>query len=365
MKIIHCADIHLDSPLSRLGETEKRKERKAEIIKAFKNMISYASDHEVKAIIIAGDLFDQSHVSATAKNAVLSCVKENPGIEFYFLKGNHDKCDFPDETDDIPDNFHMFTDEWTTYELGENITLTGVELNKSNASNIYERLNLNVTHFNIVTMHGQDAESSRKDDAQAVSLRDLKNRNIDYLALGHIHTYKKDILDARGKYCYPGCLESRGYDETGEHGFIVLDINGKERSYSAVKVCNPIREVHVLKVDVSGLMSSSDMVSKIGASLRESRFSVRDLVEVELTGSLDIECEKNTDFIEKQFEGRFFDFKLKDNTELKVNYNDFRLDESLKGEFIRTVEAEPGIFEDDKAAIIRIGIKALMGEEIE
>ncbi len=364
MKIIHCADIHLDSPLSRLGETEKRKERKAELIKAFKNMISYAADHEVKVVIIAGDLFDQSHVSATAKNAVLSCVKDNPGIDFYFLKGNHDKCDFPGEADDIPDNFRMFTDEWTTYELGENITLTGVELNKDNTQSIYERLHLDVTHFNIVTMHGQDAESSGKNDAQTVSIRDLKNRNIDYLALGHIHTYKEGRLDARGEYCYPGCLESRGYDETGEHGFIVLDINGRERSYSDIKVCNPIRETHVIKVDISGLMSSSDMVSEIDVALRDNHFSIRDLVKVELTGSLDIECEKNTDFIEKQFEGRFFDFKLKDNTELKVNYNDFKLDESLKGEFIRTVEAEPGISEEEKAEIIRIGIKALMGEEI-
>ena len=43
MKIIHCADIHLDSPMNRLGTPEKRKERKAELIKAYTDMISFAS----------------------------------------------------------------------------------------------------------------------------------------------------------------------------------------------------------------------------------------------------------------------------------------------------------------------------------
>ncbi|MDO4939367.1 MAG: metallophosphoesterase [Lachnospiraceae bacterium] len=365
MKIIHCADIHLDSPFTRLGDTEKKKERKAELIKAFKMMISHASKEDVRAVIIAGDLFDQSHVSATAKNAVLASVRENPDIDFFFLKGNHDKCDFPCETDDIPDNFHMFSGEWQTYDLGENVFITGIELNRDNAQGIYSKLNLDVTHFNIVTMHGQDAVTLRKDGAQTISIRDLKNKNIDYLALGHIHSYKEEKLDGRGTYCYPGCLESRGYDETGDHGFVVLDINGPERTYTAKKECNPIRESHVLPVDISGLVNSSEILLKTDLKLRENRFSSRDMVKVELIGQVDFECEKNPDFIEKQLEDRYYDFKLKDNTGYKVDYDDFRFDESLKGEFIRTVESQEEITEEDKAEIIRIGIKALLGEEIE
>ena len=52
----------------------------------------------------------------------------------------------------------------------------------------------------------------------------LKNKNIDYLALGHIHGYKEAPLDGRGKYCYPGCLEGRGFDECGKKGFVLLNI---------------------------------------------------------------------------------------------------------------------------------------------
>ena len=78
---------------------------------------------------------------------------------------------------------------------------------------------------NIVVLHGQESEYSARDKAEIIHLTALKNKGIDYLALGHTHSYKKERLDARGVYCYPGCLEGRGFDECGEHGFVMLDID--------------------------------------------------------------------------------------------------------------------------------------------
>ena len=53
----------------------------------------------------------------------------------------------------------------------------------------------------------------------------LKEKNIDYLALGHIHEYSQGQIDLRGKYAYSGCLEGRGFDELGEKGFILIDVS--------------------------------------------------------------------------------------------------------------------------------------------
>lgn len=38
-------------------------------------------------------------------------------------------------------------------------------------------------------------------------------------------------LDAR-TYCYAGCLEGRGFDECGEHGFVVPDIDEDTGTYT-------------------------------------------------------------------------------------------------------------------------------------
>ena len=45
-----------------------------------------------------------------------------------------------------------------------------------------------------------------------------------------------------------------------------------------------------------------------------------------------------------------------------MNYDDYMLDMSLKGEFVRLVNASSELDEDMKAEVIRMGIQALAGE---
>jgi len=363
MKILHCADIHLDSPMNRLREEDK-KQRNSELCSAFAAMIDEGRKKGVEAVIIAGDLFDQSRVSRAASNTVLAAINRNSSMDFYYLKGNHDKNDFLSDDRPLPSNLHLFNDDWTYYELGENILLAGAELNSGNAAALYSSLDLDTQKFNIVTLHGQDSDSSAGDGVEIVSLKDLSNRNIDYLALGHIHGYKAGRLDGRGIYCYPGCLEPRGFDETQDHGYIIIDINEENGRVSYEKCLNPIRLAHEEQMYVTGLFGSAEIIDAARAYLSGRGISYKDYVKLVITGELSFDCEKNNDFIEKQLKNDFFDFSLKDKTKLMVNFEDYRLDESLKGEFVRTVEGDDGLTDEDKAAIIRLGIMALKGEEL-
>ena len=67
--------------------------------------------------------------------------------------------------------------------------------------------------FNKVITNMQELQSK-------IEVYELKNKNIDYLALGHVHKYKMEKLDNRGIYCYSGCLEGRGFDECGDKGCV-------------------------------------------------------------------------------------------------------------------------------------------------
>ena len=80
MKIIHCADLHLDSKMTSNLSKEQAKERKMEILRTYSRMIEYAKNNDVKAIIIAGDLFDTRNVSATARNLVKDSITSNPTL---------------------------------------------------------------------------------------------------------------------------------------------------------------------------------------------------------------------------------------------------------------------------------------------
>jgi len=54
---------------------------------------------------------------------------------------------------------------------------------------------------------------------------------------------------------------------------------------------------------------------------------------------------------------------LYDHSGIKIDYDNFLYENSVKGELVRLVKADDTLDDDTKAAIIAIGIKALTGEE--
>ncbi len=368
MKMIHTADLHLDSALNTNLDREKAKERKNELLMCWVRMVEYAHENDVSAILIAGDLFDKKVISAHASRTVLEMINKYPDIAFYYLKGNHDDSSFINSCDRLPDNLFMFSDKWTEYVLFENkdrrAVLTGAELTPENSAHIYDSLVLRPQDLNIVTLHGQLEAHASKDRAETIDLRALGNKNIAYLALGHVHEYREGELAGSGIYCYPGCLEGRGYDEPGEHGFVLLDIDEDEMSVKREFVPFAKRRIWVFRVDVSGCMSAMEMTEPIRAAA-EGRARPDDMVKIELCGDVDVDCEKNTGFIERYFGDGFYAFKVKDLTGMKIDYRDFAKDTSLKGEFVRLMESETGISEEEKMAVIRCGLQVLGRESIE
>ena len=55
MKIIHTADLHIDSPLSLDLNPAFQKDRKRELLYNFERLINYANDNGVHIILISGD----------------------------------------------------------------------------------------------------------------------------------------------------------------------------------------------------------------------------------------------------------------------------------------------------------------------
>ena len=52
MRIIHCADIHLDSALSAHLGRERARGRRNEILNTFRKIFGYAAENDVQAVII-------------------------------------------------------------------------------------------------------------------------------------------------------------------------------------------------------------------------------------------------------------------------------------------------------------------------
>ena len=374
MKILHCADIHLDSAMSTHFSVEMAEERKKELLNTFSRMVDYAFYNDIEVIIMAGDIFDKKRVSAKALNFVINIIKNHPGIDFYYLRGNHD-YDFGRENDgetdgaagkNWPENLKFFGNKWKSYilsEEGNRIILTGADFEEHmDLIDIYKRLLLDKSAFNIVTLHGQVTEYL-SENFEKIPLNELRGRGIDYLALGHVHTFKYERLDDRGGYCYPGCLEGRGFDECGEHGFVVVDIDEYSGRMKGRFVPFAYRMLHRVEVDISGCENTGQIIDRIDGVLESNLYKIKDMVEVVLTGRRNSDCQTDTDMIKSLLAYDYYCLKVKDESVENVDYKSLESEKTLRGEFIRIVK-KAHLSDIEKEKIIKYGLNALSGEEI-
>lgn len=358
MRIIHCGDIHLDSVLTTNLSREQANERRNELLLTFTKMAAYAYANDVQVIMIAGDLFDRGQVSANARDIIIDCINSYPNIDFLYLRGNHDEDTFLKSLDAIPENLKLFDDDWKTYRYKDAV-ITGAEISEENKLHLYDTLVLDSNDLNIVLLHGAMTTGQDIPDNISINSTSLKNKNIDYLALGHYHSFQEHELDARGKYVYCGCLEGRGYDESGVKGFVLIDTYDHKINYKFVPFAK--RTLHSLSIDASNMLSTSDVSAAIDLAVSEIKRD--DMVEITLVGEVDIEADWNVSYLEQKYQELYYAFRLKDKTKLNINPDDYRYDISLKGEFIRLVLGYD-CSEEDKKIIIQMGLKALAGEEV-
>ncbi len=345
MKMIHCADIHLGAKLNSKYSYEVANVLKSEILKTFSEMIDYANENGIHLILMSGDVFDKDKPTIKDKDYFYKLVKNNPHIDFLYLKGNHDKEGAYIENE--ISNLKTFKkNEITTYEYGD-INISGIEISPDNEKSFYSQISLKDDKINIFMLHGE------------VNINELKNKNIDYLALGHLHSFKRGRIDDRGEWAYSGCLVGRGFDECGEKGFIVLDV-GEKVDFDFLKFAH--RTIYDLNIDITGAsdlfdteMTLKQVCSDIGTD---------NLLRINLIGDLSVGMDINEKDIEMLLSSYFF-IEVKDKTNLKINVSDYNDDKSLLGEFVRGIYNNNNYTEEEKHRLISMGLKALTGREME
>ena len=357
MKFIHCADLHLDSKIKELP-TEKSKIRREEIIRTFERLCDYAKNNLVRAVIIAGDMFDTAHVTLKTRERVLGAINACENVDFIYVSGNHDDVNFISELENVPVNLKVVGEEWCYYEY-DDVCVAGVMLTKVNSKTIYDTLNLNKDKINIVTMHGQVVGHKGESDVETISIPKLKEKNIDYLALGHVHGYGQGQIDLRGKYAYSGCLDGRGFDELGDKGFVLIDVENNSLTTEFVKFSS--RTLHEYEFDVEKYDNWTNAVLALEGMLY-STFDKESLVKVTLVGEHKTDFYVDKESLAFRLNEHFFFAKVNDKTKLKIQQEDYDLDKSVRGEFVRQV-MQSELDEEQKKSVILLGLGALKGEE--
>ncbi len=353
MKIIHCADLHLGSRLTSLPTGAIRDNRKSEILKTFNRMIDYAKENNISIIMLSGDVFDSDRPSKKDKSFFYDAIKANKDITFLYLRGNHD---IEESLIEEFVNLKTFNDAWQSYKF-KDIVISGIELSPNNKTSLYSSLMLDKNDINIVMMHG-DINTKGK---EYIDLKKLGNKNIDYLALGHIHMYGESKIDNRGVAIYPGCIDGRGFDELGEKGIVVLNIENNKIEHTFVPLSSRIiveKEIDISEANT--FYEAKDIIQSEIFSIKNSS-----LVKIILTGKVNFDVSTIIGDVESFFNDKFFFLKVYSELKQIIDIEDYKNDFSLKGEFVRNIDSNQDLTDEEKEEILSLGMKFLNGEDVE
>ena len=345
MKLIHAADLHLGSRLSSRFSPKLAAERREEVRRDLRRLVQYAQNEGVSAVLLAGDVFDSP--TPPQKEAEFFCrtLASAPEVRFFLLLGNHDRG----LSLALPPNCTLFTKEWSTVDLG-GVFVSGIEITEENAASFYASVP-RVTGQSIVMLHGQVSSSVGLD---RICLKELRGRKIDYLALGHVHAHEMGTTEDGTPWAYSGCLTGRGFDETGETGFVLLCVEDDVRAEFVPFSEHPIYRI---EADVSHVRDLYEAAQRLRPLIPSENAVCRFL----MTGEVERDVSLSEDRIAAELSGDCAFASVKDQTRPILPIGEYEKELSLRGEFVRTVLRREDLSEEDKNAVLLLGLRALEG----
>ena len=109
LKLIHAADLHLDSPFSGLSP-EQAQRRRGEQRRTLTRLADLARERNADAVLLSGDLLDGARTYRETVQALSAALAET-GCPVFIAPGNHDfyESRSPYAAVTWPENVHIFT----------------------------------------------------------------------------------------------------------------------------------------------------------------------------------------------------------------------------------------------------------------
>lgn len=271
IKILHTADIHLDSPLRSLAlrDAALRAEVEAATRAAFGRIIDVALSEGVAALLIAGDLFDgkaRSARTAAFLTAQLDRLRAAQ-IRVFYIKGNHDAENPITGGLELPDNVHVFDARGGKVQLAEDVWVHGVSFADRHApESLLPRFPAPVPGaVNIAMLHSSLAGASGHDTYAPCNVSDLVGMGFDYWALGHVH--KRQVHAQDPWVIMPGMPQGRDIGEDGAKSASLLTLSDGRIAVQTVPTS--VLEFAATTLDISGIDSDDTMRSALRSHMRE------------------------------------------------------------------------------------------------
>ncbi|MGE3778293.1 MAG: exonuclease SbcCD subunit D [Pirellulaceae bacterium] len=230
-KFLHAADLHLDSPLRGLERYEgaPAAEIRSATRRALENLVTLACDEAVAFVLLAGDQYDgerDDYQTVLFFSRQMVRLKE-AGIPVFAITGNHDAASKMTKSLRLPENVrflsHKRPETVDRPELGVAIHGRGFARQAETANLVVEYPPALPDRFNIGLLHTALNGAEGYASYAPCTLGDLRAKQYDYWALGHVH--ERTIVAEDPWIVYPGNVQGRSIRELGARGCMLVTVH--------------------------------------------------------------------------------------------------------------------------------------------
>jgi DNA repair exonuclease SbcCD nuclease subunit len=292
-KFLHAADLHIDSPLKGLERYEGAPvdEFRGATRRALENLVELAIAESVEFVLIAGDLCDgdwRDYGTGLFLNAQFAKLRDH-GIPVVTIRGNHDAANHMVRQLKPPENVIELSHEFPeSRELKDcNVVIHGRgykdRAERDNMAAVYP--SSWGGYYNIGLLHTSATGRDGHEPYAPCSLEDMRSREYDYWALGHVHT--REELSAAPLIVFPGNTQGRHIRETGPKGCTLVTVDSSNRATAEFRPLDVLRWEHC-RVDLRNARDPDDALVAASATIRETldrRDGLPLAIRVELLGA--------------------------------------------------------------------------------
>jgi DNA repair exonuclease SbcCD nuclease subunit len=187
------------------------------------------------------------------------------------VRGNHDAQSRMTRSLRLPENVEMLSPRKAETAASPRLAELGVAVHGRSFAEQEERENLAAQYpaarpglFNIGLLHTSlDGREGHAPYAPC-TLDDLRGKDYDYWALGHVHT--REIVREEPFIAFPGNIQGRHIREPGAKGCFVVDVDGRRNVDARFEPLDVLRW-HECRVDASRAADGDELLDRFAAAL--------------------------------------------------------------------------------------------------
>ncbi|NPA95053.1 MAG: DNA repair exonuclease [Thermodesulfobacteria bacterium] len=299
INFIHAADLHLGSPFRGLREVDENVSRYMveSTYRAFDSLVDQAIEKAPDFVLFCGDLVDLEDKNLRPLLHLKRGFERlgEASIRVFIVHGNHDPLSKISTLVSFPENVTVFPSkvpDWLefTTSKGAEVAIWGMSFkNKAERRNLASLLPQGPNEpFKIAMLHCSVGTSANHEPYAQCTLQDLKSKDVDYWALGHIH--QPQVISKGPHVVYSGNLQGRSFKEQGPRGCFWVEVDSSQRV--ELNFCQISKVLWLeTEVDISGCTGLDCLSERIFARLKEvlpSTGQKRVIARVILGGTWDI-----------------------------------------------------------------------------